>query len=411
MGADIRFAGAIRRWISTLFLLSFASLICMPGITQWLGQVKTPPLFGENRALAAAPRVPANLFEALTYPARLEPFLQDHFGFRAELITLNNWARYHLFDEFISRQIIAGRDGRIFLSSHNADYPYSLIRRVCGIGISDAAATAAAQAVSEVIHRLRRVAPSVVVVIAPSASSLYPDELPSWLARQCSHGAPAVPRVAQRISAEDAGAFAFPIAIALETGRSEPVIPYASFHWWGPGVRRMIDSVAERNLGRTRRFDIPMVVTRKMSDLTQFMPGLTFEETVRSPDWSAVHVDACIGEACFPEIRPVASLLGDVSRYRGPPGGQGRLLVLSDSFGAAGAGYFSAYFNEVEHFSINGLARLSPAQIVDFRDYVFESYRPDAIVVLFHDGAILSLKQNLLDPLWPQQATGGGKAP
>ena len=93
-----------------------------------------------------------------------------------------------------------------------------------------------------------------------------------------------------------------------------------------------------------------MVTKTERSELSKFMPGVVFEERVKTPDWSAVHVNACVGGSCFPEIRPVADILADVSRYRSPPGGHGRLLMLSDFFGAMSAGYFSAYFQEVAHF-------------------------------------------------------------
>lgn len=70
------------------------------------------------------------------------------------------------------------------------------------------------------------------------------------------------------------------------------------------------------------------------------------------------------------------------------------------------AGYFSAYFQEVAHFSVNGLERLSPEQMKTFRSYIFEGYRPDTIVILFHDGGILYGPQHLERLLWQEPLAG-----
>jgi hypothetical protein len=392
--------------MSVIFVTSVFGLICAPGIMQFLG-LDIPTSSAENRTLAGPPPLPSSLSDALNYPARLEPFLQDHFGFRSRLITLNNWMLYNLFGEFVSRQVVVGQRGRIFLTSHGASQPYSLIRAICGIGVSDDDAAGAARVVSKVIDRFRRVAPSIVFIAAPSPTSVYPEDLPQWLVRKCADAVPTMNRVAEKISAEDSGRFSFPIAIAKEANGGDPLIPYAGFHWRGTGVRLIMDSIATNSLGLTRRFEVPMIAKTEKSDLSQFMPGLVFEERIKAPDWSAVHVDFCYGGgSCFPEIGPIADLLGDVSHYRSPPGGRGRILVLSDSFGAASAGYFSAYFGEVVHFSVNYLDRLSTEQMKTFRNYIFDAYKPDTIVLLFHDGAIFNAPQRLERLLWQEQLDG-----
>ena len=201
MNNDIALAGAARRWISVIFLTSVLGLLCAPGIAQLFGLTNTSPVSDENRTLAGPPPFPSSLSDALNYPARLEPFLQDHFGFRPSLISLNNWMLYNLFGEFASPQVVVGQRGRIFFTSHSAKYPYSLIRTICGIGVSDADAADAARAVSELIDRFRGVVPSIVFIAAPSATSVYPEDLPQWLERQCAHAVPTIPRVAERISA------------------------------------------------------------------------------------------------------------------------------------------------------------------------------------------------------------------
>jgi hypothetical protein len=392
---------SIRRWTSVVFVTSVFALLCAPGLAQLFGLDASPSL-GENRTLAAPPQFPSSLSDALKYPAKLDPFLQDHIGFRSSIITLNNWIRYHLFGEFISSQVVVGQHGRIFFTSHEAAHPYSLIRTVCGIGVSDADAAAAAGAVSKLIDRFRRVAPSVLFIVAPSPTSLYPEDLPPWLAHQCAHAVPTLTRVAEGIAAEDSGRFLFPISVAKEA--RDPVIPSTRLHWDGAGVRSIIDYIATKNLNLAPQFDVPMVAKTEKSDLSQFMPGLVFEDQVKVPDWSASPVDACSGGSCFPEIEKVADVLGDVSRYHSRVGGQGRLLLISDSFGALSAGYFSAYFDEVAQFNLNNLVfgKMSLEQIHTFRNFAFDTYMPKFIIILIHDGAILYYPQRLQRMLWPE---------
>lgn len=403
---DVTAEAVVRRWQSRLFLLLFTVIICAPAIVQ----VAAPRLhliprsfpFAENRALAAAPPWPRSVDDALTWPLRLDPFLQDHFGLRSDLITLNNWLRYRLFGEFASRQIVLGRGRRVLLTSHDAGAPFSMIRAICGVGVSDAMAAGQGEAIGTLLRRTRTATGvPAAFILAPSATAVYPEAMPPWLARQCAAAQPSVPRVAARTPPSEAGLFLYLLPAAKTVRKDEPVIPYASFHWWGGGAKRLIETAAETLLGRTRRVDIPMHASEKMSDLSQFMPGLAFREAVTEPDWAAAGIERCFGAACFTaELGPIASILADLSRYRTPAAGSERVLVLSDSFGAMSVGYLAAYYGQVWHVSMNNLERMSGEQVRAMRRFVFDAYKPDQVVYLFHDGAVLYAAERLNRLLW-----------
>jgi hypothetical protein len=94
----------------------------------------------------------------------------------------------------------------------------------------------------------------------------------------------------------------------------------------------------------------------------------------------------------------------DYSRTVSPRAGSRRLLLISDSYGAFIAPWFGAYFGEVRHISSNNFARLSMAQLSRLHRRLFDDYRPDQLIFLYHDGAITDAPRRIAELLWPTPA-------
>ena len=109
-----------------------------------------------------------------------------------------------------------------------------------------------------------------------------------------------------------------------------------------------------------------------------------------TPRFAESGVEECHGAACFPQLGEIAQVLGDLSRYRnrGDQAGQGRLLILSDSFGAEVTGYFSEYFGEVWQIGTNNVAQLDAEKVGRVRRILLDEYRPDVVVFVYHDAAL-----------------------
>ena len=103
----------------------------------------------------------------------------------------------------------------------------------------------------------------------------------------------------------------------------------------------------------------------------------------------------------LPRTRQICRLLGDVSRFRSDAGSGKKLLLITNSFGAAIAGWFSQYFSEVWHLNINYLVNVSKDDLdkAPLSKAIFSDYGPDYIVYLFHDGAVLSWPHRLVKQL------------
>jgi hypothetical protein len=166
------------------------------------------------------------------------------------------------------------------------------------------------------------------------------------------------------------------------------VYPRQPFHWSGDMPRLTAQRISEKTFGlaKSRSFRTHTIV--RHSDLQRFVPGVSLWVEDLELDYAAAGVRSCFGPACFPELGIFAERLGDVSRFKSEDGSGKKLLLISDSFGAAIAGWFSQYFSEVWHLNINYLINVSTDEL-DKAKAIFLDYAPDCIVYLFHDGAVL----------------------
>lgn len=389
----------LRRLYAGLFVAAVTAFLVTPALVQIV--LPHPIVPSENRRFASWPAAPRSLAAALGLPSRIDAYVNDHFGLRYQMIAAHNRLQHRLFGEMPTRQVIEGHHGRLFLASHSASKPFELIRAVCGIGVDEGEVVSAAAAAADFIGHLHEVAPRAVLLIVPTSPIIYPEDLPDWIGRQCVAATPPALKVADRLPATARAAWSYPLTEEQRLKRSMPVFPRKDFHWLGTAPRAVVESLAEQRLGLIKRVDVPATVRPVASDLGQFLLGLWFGGHAALPDWRRAGIDACNGAKCFPELGQVAQILDDVSRYRAKASGNTRLLVLSDSFGLAAAGYFSQYAGTVWHFSLNNISRLSPAQREGFERFAFGQFHPDIVVAIFHDGALLGGLKRLNPILWP----------
>ena len=380
--------------IARLSVLLFLALLALCGISTLGGLDRGAP-DGENRALAPAPVWPRSWAELLRTPRQTDAWLRDHFAFRTYLVQANARLRFALFHEAPTRQTLFGLHDRLFLSGHDADHPYALIRDICGVGTSEADIVKAAEGIDVL---LRAAGPDALFVSVPTAPVLYARDLPAWLARQCD-GTPTAARVTARLGANNV---VYPIAALRAAMKDGAVIPRYNFHWSGRGARAVAAMLGEQVLGLPRAVDIPAIEQMADSDLTGMVYGLTLRDRVMIPDTAAAGIDYCFARpACLPDLGDITSVVDDYSRTISPRAGSRRLLLISDSYGSFIAPWFGAYFGEVRHVSSNNFDRLSAAQRVRLKQSLFADYRPDRVIFLYHDGAITYAPRRTAGLLWP----------
>jgi hypothetical protein len=395
----------IKEWFVQLvkrsFLLLWFGLLLIPMVLH-LTKVDASDATLENRQLAAIPAPIKDLNSALNWTAQMDVYLKDHFGLRQTMVAWNNQIRYFGLGESASPQLTVGKEYIFFFNSHEAAHPYRMLNFLCGKDVEPEVVDELAARVSGFLLQARQINPNTSIGFVPTKPVLYTEYLPDWMQAECQQKAHTLPAFLQTIAqlnmtdarqAELLASIYYPWAAMQKLKSSVPLYPKEDFHWHGRGAQVFAQDIAESQwqLPALRHFNFYRETVS--SDMQRFMPGVELKPTIESPDYASAQITACLGPQCFPELVS-ATKLSDVSRYRLIPAGVNskvdkqiagkKLLIISDSFGNGVAGYFSAYFDEVWHISINNSGQLSKQEMLDLQAS-FESYAADKVLYLLHD--------------------------
>ena len=370
-----------------IFIIVISLFLCAPVLSQLIAKNNDNAL-DENRALASLPALPRSLQEAFKFPAATEVYLNDHFGFRKTLVEWNNKARFYLLHETNSSQITLGDDGFIFLNSHAADQPLLMINFLCGKGVSQQIKSDLAKQVTSFVKNASQINQDSLLVFVPTKPILYQDKLPGWIRKQCAPYENTLSSIMGQLDRNLHNKIVYPIDFMMDLKRRTSVYPKENFHWDGSGPRPIAEQISNRYFHVQKSSTLTMHEEIKASDLQRFLPGITLNVQLQMPAYGDSEVNACAGGKCFPEFGEIAEKLGDLSRFkrnhqRGP-----KLLLISDSFGSAIAGYFIESFGEVWHISINNINSLSPIETAKLRSEIYKKYQPDSVLYIFHDFSI-----------------------
>jgi hypothetical protein len=402
-------------------------LLIMANPRTWLGEhaakilivalLALPAVFGvvhrdespiENRMPAVFPARPASWSAALEYPFKLDLWINDHFGFRRQLVRLNSRIRYRLFHQFPTHQVIEGRNGRIFLAAHaTAHPPYSAIAVSCGMQFHGASLIAAQ--LNDFARGYEPLGFDPKMLIVPSAPVLYPEDLPAWLTAQCTPAAAPIPHVlaAPNLAPDTAARLYYPLERMRSLEPKVHAIPKTWFHWAGVGPRVVAQETVRRFWGLTQPVAALAVhMEMRDSDIAHLFEGVTLQSEIEVNDYAASGIEACEGPQCFPELSSIANQLIDMSRYRNARAPGRRLVLLTDSYGHYIAGDFAPFFREVVHISTNNFGLLDDTDMATLRQTFLHPEPGEQLLFVYHDISVLGgridadrkrlLPQNLL---------------
>ncbi|HEX7643128.1 MAG TPA: DUF4214 domain-containing protein [Burkholderiaceae bacterium] len=348
---------------------------------------------GENRQLASLPDFPASWARALEAPRQLDAWVNDHFGFRYYLVRLDARARYALFRDFTSKQVIEGPNGRVYVSSHDKSFPpYSAITRVCSF--TDNAPDHAIYYVNQMFIDFQQRGMHPQLLIAPSSPVIEYRDLPPWLRQRCAGTDTPVNRVLQspKLDEEARKAIFYPLAEMRAINSQTDLFPKTWFHWSGPGLASIVDLSVEK-ITKQKAPKVSALPTREFtmgSDVPSMLAGVPLPSEVLKPDFASSGIAACSGPSCFPELGTAAAKIADLSRFGNPSAPiKRRLLLLSDSFGAGIAGYYARDYATVEHIAGNNLTRLDDEENRRLQQLIFRDPATTDVIVLFHDGGAI----------------------
>lgn len=375
--------------------------------------IESPPRYVENRVLANRPPLPQDATAWLAFPTQMDAYVNDHFGVRQSLIAWHNQARYLLLNEAASSQLSVGKNGFLFFNAHEAAHPRRMSDFLCGQFLRQAGGQAIveelAQEVRATMQQAMRQHARTSLAFVPTKPVLYPENLPAWMQEECAKGTPALPAFLQQLERIDQTnlstektvrqAVSYPLAAMQAQKATQLLYPKPNFHWHGKGAQVFAQSIAEQDWKLKAKRSFQFVPETVASDMQSFMPGIALNIDILTPDYAAAGIEACLGGSCFPESS-MAAKLGDVSRYRAQNSSTDntertkKLLIISDSFGQGGAGYFSAYFDEVWHLSINNTGALNAAERAQLQGDLTR-FAPDRVLYLFHDYSLVCFSNRL----------------
>lgn len=358
--------------------------------TPWLASLGSQPAgTAENRHLAPAPATPHDWPSLLAWPAQADRWINDHLGWRNELIALNNAVRYRLFHQFPTSQLMQGHQGRLFLSAYNSvDRPYSGIENVCGYGVDPALAARLVSDLNTFAATMQAQGLDGRLLLVPSAPIVYQEALPHWLQARCQ--ASTVPLQAALASPQlqHGERVLYPLETLRAARGQDAIFPATWFHWAGDGPRLAAEASAARFWNAPAAAPLPSQTVSLPSDLDNLAPGLGLSSQVKLVDFSAAGVQECRGPSCFPEMPDLMAKLWGVNRYHNPSAPLPRLVLVTDSFGLSAAPWFARYFKDVLQVATNDLPRLSPAEVARLKTLLFPQQTPQHLLFLYHDGTV-----------------------
>ncbi|MFZ6876193.1 hypothetical protein ACO0LF_29365 [Undibacterium sp. Di27W] len=371
-----------------VFIIIFLGILLTPALVHISG--KMPGTSAENRALAAKPLLPHTLTDTLKFPAAVDAYLNDHFGLRSKLVAWNNQLRYYLLGDVNAVQLTAGKDGYLFFNSHAANTPLAMVDFLCGKNVTQKDRAEIVRTASGFMQMAVQTKAESYLLLAPTKPVVYADKLPDWLQQQCAQYTPTLPGIVTALQAlpELKDKVIYPLAEMQALKASTAVFPKTTFHWTGNGPEPVAQLVAEKYLHRNRLLTLTTTLHDVASDMQQFLPGVALMVPTYDPDYVKLGISACEGVACFPEFVDTASKIGDVTRYRHEHRKGPKLLMITDSFGHGIAGFFSEYYAEVWHVSVNDINQLSEKERIRFRQILLNDYAPDQILYVFHDASV-----------------------
>jgi alginate O-acetyltransferase complex protein AlgJ len=151
-----------------LFLLTIST----PLVKLWLSPSGTS---AENRDLAGLPARPQNLAQWQELPQEFSGYLDDNFGFRRQLLRLNN--RLHLaLGSSPSSKIILGRDGWLFFEIHQLTD-----QNRGALPLSERSLQRYLEGFREIRSYTQNKGIEFILLPVPDKHSVYPDYLPDWV--------------------------------------------------------------------------------------------------------------------------------------------------------------------------------------------------------------------------------------
>lgn len=368
----------MKTWYKYKALL-FIGIISCPLLFTFLGQSNDVAKV-ENKKSVSVPDWPQSFNEIETYQADLVSYIEEQFGGRATMLKLLSYFKYYIFSESISKRVSVGKNGYVYMNSHDESNANSLFFSICKKDkprpetmaelISGVAKLAELSRHNNIIDK---------ILIVPTKSMVYPEYLPNEIQAECDQDKQ---NWIQDWASSQVNVL-YPLQELRRWKQDFSVYLPKRFHWIGQLPHKVAEMMAEiwtiefnNQLFEPQRTDIG-------SDLKNHLYGLNMSQTAVDYDMSKL-VKVCRDDKCFDGFKAHYTN-GHLKMYRSDVNNK-RLLILSDSFGPHAAKYFVGAFGEVYASNLNNLKRDEEQA---FFKWMIQTVQPTHLLYLIHDGGTL----------------------
>ncbi|MBK1724317.1 hypothetical protein [Thiocystis violacea] len=371
-------------------LLAMALFLGLPALAMlWTDDAKRADW--ENHPLAPFPPPWDRAPESAGFFPALDDWIDDHFGLALPLNRLHRRMLFYGFRDSPSPQLSLGRDGFVYLNTHDARHPNAAFTRLCDTGPVNREYDRFAQAWLGILEHFQDAGLRTVLGIAPTKPVVYPDRLPNSVPRAiraaCLGYRQAPPPLRRLV--EDAKTrglrVVYPLDAFVAHRDDDNFYPRESFHFSGQSAQLFAQTLMrEVGIDPQPIAIAPRYEGRIKADLQKI---LGFNRRIRSTqtDYGAFDTRVAYRQPDFVTTCYQRAL--DFGTYEtGAPITERTALILSDSFGAFTAAHLAPAYR-----------RLTWINVSDLRDEEGPGFLTDCLgripaqdlFFVFHDGGAL----------------------
>jgi hypothetical protein len=223
--------------MNRILVAAFLVIVSLP-LAANLAGVDGADVGAENRELASFPRLALTSSSIAAFPAGLDAWFQDHFGFRSRLVRWYGLLRYRALNVSPAASVVRGRDGWLFYADDSGLEDYTAEHPLPSGEVANWR-----EAVVRARDWLQGRDVAYVFTIAPDKHVIYPEQLPGSVT-------PVGPtrRMDQVFAALDAAGVAVDVRPALLAAKPrERLYHLTDTHWNARGAyvayREIIEAV------------------------------------------------------------------------------------------------------------------------------------------------------------------------
>ncbi len=362
-------------------VLFYVALILAPGAATLL-EIDFVSV-DEKRRLVDWPELDWKADSLLRLPSELDAYANDHFGLRDALVMAHSMIRVRMIGDSSSTQVDMGTNGFIYLSATDKeDTKQGVFSRACS-RIHNAGER---DAFADNIDRLSNVFPNAAVsmIFVPTKSTIYSEYLPTSMdpetRHRCKEGSELLHWASESFTRSGGARVIYPHTFFSELKTQIDVYKPKHFHWIGDTPFQFARWLFTDIYRRPGNFEVPIYPSVQVSDIDHLLgnPGIQTEYNYHN--YREIGAEFCFGTECLKDSNLQISGYNHATNEEV---GQGRAVLITDSFGFALFESLTMGFSEIHHFEINSLPT---GQIAELFELVAE-IEADHIIFVFHDAA------------------------